>query len=246
MDEQLYTIPVNDAFDSDCECPLCVMHKALETDAIDFTMGPSYMDDEVRMQTNKTGFCAEHVRMLYAQRNRLGLGLMLHTHMQQVIRDVTSLQKKPVTGRSFFSKGKDPLTEYFEKLEASCFICDRINRMFSRYVETVFYLYRKDKAFRDKFASCKGFCISHYALLREGSGKALSGKDRDEFVSVLDKLFLDNMNRVCDDVEWFTDKFDYRNADASWKNSKDALVRGILKLNSVFLDDQSETLRGGL
>lgn len=246
MDEQLYTIPVNDAFDSDCECPLCVMHKALETDAIDFTMGPSYMDDEVRMQTNKTGFCAEHVRMLYAQRNRLGLGLMLHTHMQQVIKDVSTLQGKGVTGKSFFSKARNPLVDYFDGLGKSCFICDRINRMFLRYVETTFYLYRKDSAFRDKFAKCKGFCNEHYALLRGRAENSLSGKDKEEFVKVIDKLFLDNMKRVCDDIEWFTDKFDYRNADAPWKNSKDALVRGILKLNSVFLDDQSETLRGGL
>ncbi|MCR5829158.1 MAG: DUF6062 family protein [Lachnospiraceae bacterium] len=237
MEEQLYTIPVNDAFDSDCECPLCVMHRALEIDAIDFTMGPSYMDDDVRMETNKTGFCADHMKMLYAKGNRLGLGLMMHTHMQQVIKDVTTLQEKPVTGKSLFSKGRNPIAEYFDNLEKSCFICDRINRMFSRYVETIFYLYRKDKAFRDKFAACKGFCNNHYALLRERCESALSGKDREEFIKVTDKVYLDNMKRVCDDVEWFTDKFDYRNADAPWKNSKDALIRGILKLNGVKIEE---------
>ena len=35
------------------------------------------------------------------------------------------------------------------------------------------------------------------------------------------------------DLEWFTDKFDYRNADAPWKNSKDALPRTIQKTNSI-------------
>ncbi|MCR5520278.1 MAG: DUF6062 family protein, partial [Lachnospiraceae bacterium] len=39
------------------------------------------------------------------------------------------------------------------------------------------------------------------------------------------------------DVEWFTDKFDYRNVDAPWKNSKDALVRGILKLNGARVEE---------
>ena len=52
-------------------------------------------------------------------------------------------------------------------------------------------------------------------------------------------IFLDNMKRVCDDVEWFTDKFDYRNADAPWKNSKDALIREALKLNSEFVEDSA-------
>ena len=27
MKEKIYTIPVNDAFDKDCECPLCAMYQ---------------------------------------------------------------------------------------------------------------------------------------------------------------------------------------------------------------------------
>ena len=48
-------------------------------------------------------------------------------------------------------------------------------------------------------------------------------------------LHIENMKRVCDDVEWYTDKFDYRNKDADWKNSKDALIRAIKKLDSIEL-----------
>ena len=39
MEEQLYTIPVNDAFTTDCECPICEMNRQLERNAIDYTMG---------------------------------------------------------------------------------------------------------------------------------------------------------------------------------------------------------------
>ena len=48
---------------------------------------------------------------------------------------------------------------------------------------------------------------------------------------------VENFKRVRDDLEWFTDKFDYRNADADWKNSKDALIRAIQKTNSLFVED---------
>ncbi len=41
------------------------------------------------------------------------------------------------------------------------------------------------------------------------------------------------MKRVTDDLEWFTDKFDYRNEDKPWKNSKDALPRSMNKTNSI-------------
>ena len=76
MAEQLYTIPVNDAFNSDCECVLCSMYDELEKNAIEYTMGPSYMEDDNRAMTDKLGFCKHHVRILYGEKNRLGLAIM--------------------------------------------------------------------------------------------------------------------------------------------------------------------------
>ena len=35
--------------------------------------------------------------------------------------------------------------------------------------------------------------------------------------------------RVKEDVSWFTKKFDYRYKDESWKNSRDAVIRGCEK-----------------
>ena len=37
------------------------------------------------------------------------------------------------------------------------------------------------------------------------------------------------MQRLSDDLDWFCDKFDYRNKDADWRTSKDALPRGLQK-----------------
>ena len=34
MKEKIYTIPVNDAFDMDCECPICSMREKLEMEAV--------------------------------------------------------------------------------------------------------------------------------------------------------------------------------------------------------------------
>ena len=56
MKEKLYTIPVNEAFEHDSECPICAMRKKLEMDAIEFTMGPSYMEDDIREVTSRLGF----------------------------------------------------------------------------------------------------------------------------------------------------------------------------------------------
>mgnify|MGYP000151677592 CR=1 FL=1 len=50
-------------------------------------MGPSYMEDDIRLTTDKIGFCAHHMQMMYDFENRLGLGLILNTHMQNIIKN---------------------------------------------------------------------------------------------------------------------------------------------------------------
>ena len=70
-------------------------------------------------------------------------------------------------------------------------------------------------------------------MLYDAAPKYLSGHELESFTKLIDRLFIENLQRVCDDIEWYTDKFDYRNVDAPWKNSKDAVIRTILKLDST-------------
>ena len=234
MKEQLYTIPVNEALEKECECPVCAMRHELEKASLEYTLGPSYMEDDVRMVTDRAGFCPTHAKELYRQQNRLGLALILKTHMDRTIKELEQLSKGPVIGGGLFKKKSDaPVVEYIKKLNCSCFVCERVEGVFKRYIATVFYLYEKESDFRQKLAECKGFCNEHYALLYEQAPQYLSGKNLTEFIEMLNDVYLTNMKRVRDDLEWFTDKFDYRNADAPWKNSKDALPRTILKTNGV-------------
>lgn len=234
MKEQLYTIPVNEAFEKDCECPVCAMWQSLENASIEYTLGPSYMEDDVRLVTDKLGFCALHAKKLYRQQNRLGLALILKTHMDYTIREVEKLSKVPVTGGGLFKKkGTAPLVDYMKRLECSCFVCERIENVFERYIDTVFYLYERETDFRRRFAEAGGFCSKHYSLLYAEAPKHLSGSGLAAFCEVLQQTYLENMKRVRDDLDWFIDKFDYRYADEPWKNSKDALPRAILKINGV-------------
>ncbi len=234
MKEQLYTIPVNEAFEKDCEGPVCAMRQALEKASVEYTLGPSYMEDDVRMVTDRTGFCAVHIKELYRQQNRLGLALIMKTHMDRTIKEVEKLSKTSAAGGGLFRKKEaSPAAAYMERLDKSCFICERVEQVFERYIATVFYLYEKETEFRNCFAQSKGFCGRHYALLYDKAPCSLSGKLLPEFYEALNQVYLENMKRVRDDLDWFIDKFDYRYADEPWKNSKDALPRAILKMNST-------------
>ncbi len=236
LKEKLYTIPVNEAFDADTECPICHMKKTLEESAIEFTMGPSYMEDDVRAETDKIGFCSHHVSKLYENQNRLGLALMLKTHMDKTIADLEKLSTKSGKSTSSFLKKKSditPVKAYVNHLDESCYICDKINNSFNRYILTLFTLYNTEEAFRDKFKHSKGFCTTHYGLLFEEASNYLSSTTLEDFRKILTTLYLDNLKRVKGDLEWFIDKFDYRYVNEPWKNAKDALIRTLVKTNST-------------
>ena len=242
MDEKLYTIPVNDAFMNPGECPVCAMRTKLENDAVEYTLGPSYMEDDIRMVTDKMGFCDKHIDALYKQKNRLGLALILSTHFARTNKEIEKLQSSgTIKAASLFKKGpEDPVVSFIDKLDSSCFICDRINDTFDRYVKTIFYMYKNDNAFVDLYGKCNGFCTRHYGLLLKEAPKHLNSNTLGSFVKVTNSLYLENMKRVQGDLEWFVDKFDYRYANEPWKNSKDAIPRAITKTNSIAYDTEKK------
>ncbi|MCR5742714.1 MAG: DUF6062 family protein [Lachnospiraceae bacterium] len=239
MAEKIYAIPVNDAFEKDCECPVCLMYRDIEADAISFTLGPSYMDDRFRLQTDKLGFCKNHMQMLYDKENRLGLALMMKTHMEKTNREIEALAKNPLKG-GLFKKGS-PVVDYVKNLQSTCFVCDRVKDLYDRYIYTILYLYKTDDKFREKYKKCKGFCTGHFGRLLQDASGEMSGKMLDEFVKVTTDIYLENMRRVEDDVQWFINKFDYNYHDAPWKEAKTAVVRAMTKLNSIVPPEEKKS-----
>jgi hypothetical protein len=235
--EKLYTIPVSEAFETDSECPICSMRKKLETNAIEFTMGPSYMEDDIRAATSRMGFCEKHLEQLYKNQNRLGLALILKTHMDKLVTDIEKLSGTDVknSAPSLFRKNKETssVVNYLNDLEDTCFVCDKIESTFDRYIATIFHIYHNEESFREKFKASKGFCTGHYKILYSVAPQYLNGEELNGFIKILNKLYLENMKRVRDDLEWFINKFDYRYADEPWKNAKDALTRSMQKTNSI-------------
>lgn len=238
MKEQLYSIPVNDAFSEDCECPVCQMYHKLETDSVEYTMGPSYMEDDTRALTDEKGFCEKHLRQVYNQDNRLGMAWVMKTHFDKTINDIR--KNMPSGPAKLIKKGipNSSLIKYIDKLNSSCFVCDRINTFFNQYVDTIFFLWKKDESFKEKYKNTKGFCTPHYALLLKKSVECLSNEALEEFVSITNDLYITNMERVRDDVAWFINKFDYKYQNEPWYNAKDSVIRSLVKSNGVILEDK--------
>ena len=100
-----------------------------------------------------------------------------------------------------------------------------------------FFMYKKDDDFRNRIKNSKGFCLHHFGDLCEASETRLNDKEKKEFYAAMFELMEKNMARLQEDVDWLVEKFDYRNKDADWKNSKDAVQRGMQKLKGGYPAD---------
>jgi uncharacterized FlgJ-related protein len=203
------------------------------------------------MITNEKGFCKVHFEMLYnTQANRLGLGLIVDTHMceqnsklkkvyeeklNQIKKDseismIKNLSSKISTKQTETEKFVDQLIDKLNDLENSCTICSRLEHTMDRYIDVIFYLFFKEPEFKTLFTQQKGFCLKHLKQLLVSTKKYLGPKDTAIFVNTLMSMQMQNMERIQQEVNWFTKKFDYRYNDEPWGNSKDALLRSIQKL----------------
>lgn len=240
MKEKIYTIPVNDAYTACGPCPFCTLEGTLNDSLLDYYLGPSLMEPDVRKTTNDQGFCRKHLDELYnREKNRLGLGLILHTHTCDLIEDLNhDLSKSVPAGKTslFGGRGKDfrqsltKMAERIEKRASSCVICSQLDQTMDRYLDVVFYEYFINPEFKQRFDDGAGYCLPHLALLLRGAAKYLNQNQAAELIGKLSELQNKSLENLRDDIEWFTLKFDHRNFDKDWKNSKDAIPRTIRKI----------------
>ena len=231
--EQLYTIPVNEAFDASaenaaCGCPMCALYNKLEENELELILGASMMEPDVRQKTNELGFCHRHYGMMFTRKNRLGLGLILESHLDVVKKSISSEGLAAL----FAGTGADAIKK-LGKLEDSCYICGRIDMHFTRMFDTVMLLYKTDGAFRRKFAAQPYFCLPHYRRLLDLGKQSMNKKDFAEFYAVASALEKRYAEELSGDVSWFCKKFDYRYQDEPWNNAKDAVERAIRFLSGA-------------
>ena len=243
MKQHIDTIPVWDAYRSDCECPLCALRRKNEESYVENFLGASVMEPNHRVEVNEKGFCSRHFKLMFDAGNRLGLALMTDTYMKRTMERLAETAKRATAEaagrRPLFGRGKggglEACADEISAIAHSCVFCERLDEVMARYVYTLVYLYKHESDFRAALGASKGFCLEHYAQVLRAAPEQLSGSELSAFVELVVKLESENLTRVEKDLEWFTLKFDYRNRDKPWGNSQDAVERSINKMrgNSV-------------
>jgi hypothetical protein len=224
--EKNYTIPINLAFeagvaDKKCGCPLCSLYRTLEENQLDTILGGAMMEPDVRIKTNKQGFCHRHFGKLMGKRNRLGLALILESHLAEVRDCVKSgaLDLVKGTGSSACARIKE--------LNKSCYLCRRIDFSFGKVMENAVLLWEAEPAFRKKVKEQPYFCLPHLELYARYGKTDLKKKEFSDFYKQISEPTLRYFDELKDDVSWFCKKFDYRYDEEPWGNSKDSVERAV-------------------
>ncbi|NLW73409.1 MAG: hypothetical protein GX057_00715 [Clostridiales bacterium] len=227
--EQIYTIPVNEAFDAAAAdpalgCPLCALYNRLEDHELELILGASMMEPDVRIKTNREGFCRAHYDMMLARKNRLGMALTLQSHLDEL--------RGETTVGAVFGDPAARAVQRINSLVGSCYVCRKVEYHFGRMVETIVFLWDSDENFPGKLAAQPCFCLPHYRLLLMEGRRRLSKKKYPDFVRACAGVVEPYFDKLRNDIDWFCKKFDYRYDGEPWYDSKDAVERAVKFLRS--------------
>ncbi|MDD3252814.1 MAG: DUF6062 family protein [Lachnospiraceae bacterium] len=241
MKERLYTMELTDAVRAGDECMFCWLNRKLEQENLEFVLGSSYMESDIREKTSEKGFCRHHVKLMYDYGNSLGNAWIMKSWLEQKNRELkaqsaqNSAEKKSAGKPGWFSKlrnGSSGAGNGFggNGIQESCYICERMQTVSDRMLDTFVHMLRTDAAFEEQLMQTKGFCFPHYQAILAVCESKLKPEEQSRWIPRLNTLMQENLDRVQADINWLIEKYDYRNQDADWRQSKDALPRTMQKL----------------
>lgn len=242
MAEQIYTIPINEAFEQHGGCPLCRMKQKLERESLEYVMGAAMMDPDVRIRTNRLGFCRNHYDDMLAMKNRLSLALMLESHLDEVSKlfpeDASKLPEMPAPPEGSSSDLPEDLPKEMSSIpmappppfarfrryngpnpahmalvqHKSCYVCWRAAEFEHNVLSNVAHMWRRDSGFRDKLRQQEYFCLDHYGRLLHVSRRELNDPSFRELYQAMTEINARYIRELRQDVTAFCRSFDHQNA----------------------------------
>ncbi len=221
MREDICSIPVNDVFLPRDGCPFCRMRDMLEDRMATYITGAAMMEPDVRIETNRLGFCTEHFNQILARGSRLSVALILESLLQTV--------KDEVFPEGKF-QGKKVVAAVHSR-EEHCFVCENIEKNTNHLLDSMMKLWQSDEEFRQLYSQQQYICLPHYGMVIQAAMK-MPKKNFALFEQETTRLAKKYLEELSGDVTHFCRMFDYRNAGGDWGNSKDAIERAIRYLVS--------------
>ena len=212
MPEKIFTIPINEAFDERDGCPLCRMREKLEEQTLESALGAAMMEPAIRIEMNREGFCNPHLQAMYRKKNKLALGLILESRLDELAGMLGEPAGKGKRGLFGKKEEKGDASEILAEQAKSCYACTRIRNTEYRYCSNTAWLWDSDAAFREKLKGQPWFCLSHGAMLLRVAKEELKDGPYASLYEAVTGRMREALTQLRQDVTAFTVSFDHRNA----------------------------------
>lgn len=218
--EQIYTIPVNEAFEKGMDdhslgCPFCRLRDGLNKNEIDLILGASMMEPDTRKKTNEQGFCRAHFTNLLSAGKRLPLALILESHLTEL----SKMTKNPFIAPAVAGHRSAKKLSF---TAGDCYICRRLDDYLSKMLKNAAFLWGTDPEFRKKYASQSYICMEHFSAFLVAGKETLDRKTFADFYKALYQKQSEQLKKISDDISFFISKFDYRHGDDPWNGRENA------------------------
>ena len=220
MRDSILTIPISEILEPREGCPICRMRDMLEQRTVEYIMGAAMMEPDVRIETNRAGFCHTHFQQMMKQKNRLSLALMLQTHLEEVDRQLFSRKK--------LFEPKNARKAKLSQINESCFVCEKVDWGMERLMRTFFEM-SSHSDIKQLLSEQEYICLPHFDLLQSLAPVYLQKYELDSFNKLISSLTENYIAVLYKDVSQYCSMYDYRNTgkDADWGNSRDSIERAV-------------------
>lgn len=188
MRDDITSIPISEVFEEKGGCPICRLRNILEERTIKYITGAAMMEPDIRIETNKKGFCNLHYKQMIENGPKLSVALILQSHIEHL------------TNTNYLTSAKSQL---------SCYVCDKLNHNMTQILNNLCVLWEKEMDFRTLFNSQEFICLSHCKELINFSGK-ISKNKRKDFVNATVVLAQKKADLLTEELKEFCYMFDYR------------------------------------
>ena len=222
MRYDITNIPVTEVFEEKDGCPICRLRNRLEDRAVEYITGAAMMEPDIRIETNRQGFCIDHYRMMLGRRNRLSVALMMESHLAEVDKQIFA--GLPLLGKSSRRQGKSA-----GRMGESCFVCAQVEAAMEKMLATVCRTWEAQRDFRTLFEQQPCLCLPHFSALVAAAEGTVSKKEQPYFARAAAALARSYLTELRGDVHHFCEMYDYRNAgnNEDWGNSRDSIERAV-------------------
>ncbi|HPF55055.1 MAG TPA: DUF6062 family protein [Clostridiales bacterium] len=200
-------------------CPHCSFEQEADAYEIDRLLDGNMMIEDIRMETDARGFCAEHYKKLINARSRFSVAVMLESHLRE-LQNVYLEKNNP-------KKGKGSLGVKLNELDRDCYICRRMSGHMEMFEAGVAVLWKRREDFRELFEKKGNLCIHHYARQLAACEKELDNGTYREMSEVMFQNVRKTLDALADETKFYVSRFDYRitGADKNFGTCADVLER---------------------